>query len=209
MAKTDLTSLAMRWRVERESEAEFRVELVRHGLTVQSLMETLMHTYTSLPEEMKAQLAARIRDDGAEAAGLWLSETSIAGQWLNGHDTTQTSTLTTSGRHPLIISGTITEIESDPVDDDGIIATVDVGLKKPARRGKPTFFRIGFEHGKSETPTSEVDTFEPGDTVTIEAVDPTVRMVWEVDDLGRSSPVIRAAGNSITAGAAKRTGNHF
>lgn len=97
MAKNDLTSMSMRWRVEREDEAEFRAELVRHGLKVQGLMETLMHTYTSLSEEMKTQLAARIRDDGAEVAGHWLSETLIAGQWLNERIATQTPTVTTPG----------------------------------------------------------------------------------------------------------------
>lgn len=109
----------------------------------------------------------------------------------------------------MIIMGTITEIESDEPDDDGIIATVDVGIKKPGRRGRPTFFRIGFEHGKADTPTSEVDSCEIGDTVTVDAVDQTVRMVWEVDELGRSAPVIRAAGTTITPGVTKRTGNHF
>lgn len=109
----------------------------------------------------------------------------------------------------MIIMGTITEIDSERGDDDGIIATVDVGVRKPARRGKPTFFRIGFVHGKSATPTSDIVSFDPGDVVTVEAVDATVRMVWEVDDIGRSAPVIRAAGHSITAGAANRTGNHF
>lgn len=105
--------------------------------------------------------------------------------------------------------GTVTEIESDQVDADGIIAQVDVGIKKPARRGRPTFFRIGFEHGKSQTPTVDIDGLDIGAVVTVDAVDATVRMVWEVDDLGRSAPVIRAAGNAIVPGAPKRTGNHF
>lgn len=110
----------------------------------------------------------------------------------------------------MIIMGTITEIESDPTDADGIIAKVDLGIKKPGRSGaRPTFFRIGFAHGKSSTPTLEVDSYEPGDQVTIEAVDATVRMVWEIDDLGRSAPVIRAAGDTIAAGTTKRAGNHF
>lgn len=110
----------------------------------------------------------------------------------------------------MIIMGTITEIESDPADDNGVIASVDIGIKKPGRSGaRPTFFRIGFTHGKASTPTNEVDSFEPGDKVTITAVDATVRMVWEIDDLGRSAPVIRAAGDTIEAGVSKRAGNHF
>lgn len=109
----------------------------------------------------------------------------------------------------MIIMGTITEIESDQPDDDGVIATVDVGIKKPGRRGRPTFFRIAFESGKSSMPTTEIDSFDIGDSVTVEAVDQTVRMVWELDELGRSAPVIRAAGTSIVRGTTKRTGNHF
>lgn len=110
----------------------------------------------------------------------------------------------------MILMGTVTEVTYDDPDDAGIIRTVELGVRKPGRSGsKPTFFRVAFTHGKAQTPTEEVNTFEPGDQVTIDGVDATVRLVWELDELGRTSPVIRMAGNAVVAGTTRRTTNHF
>lgn len=110
----------------------------------------------------------------------------------------------------MILMGTVTEVTDERPDANGIIRTVELGIKKPGRSGsKPTFFRVSFVHGKAQTGTDEVNGFEPGDQVTVEGVDATVRLVWELDDIGRTSPVIRMAGNTVTAGTTRRATNHF
>lgn len=80
--KQEMTSMSMRWRVDKDQEAQFRADLARHDLKVQWLMEAMIVAYASLSEEMKEQLAERITDQGPSAAGQWLGETIAAGQWL-------------------------------------------------------------------------------------------------------------------------------
>lgn len=96
IVKNDLPSMSMRWRVDKQAEAQFRGDLARQGLKVQGLMETLMHAFIALPEEVKLELSQRLGDDGAEVAGRWLSDTVAAGQWLNRRISNDTASNTSS-----------------------------------------------------------------------------------------------------------------
>ena len=73
MGKNDLTSLSMRWRVDDDAAGEFRADLARHNLKVQELMESLMHSYLTLPTEMKSRLTDIIHTERTAAAGSWLT----------------------------------------------------------------------------------------------------------------------------------------
>lgn len=79
-------------------------------------------------------------------------------------------------------------------DGEGMVG---VGVKKRTG-GRPTFFRIAFANRDGDGFADRVvDTFEVGDLVRIEAIDESVRLVWELDEICRSSPVIRATGVGI------------
>lgn len=74
---------------------------------------------------------------------------------------------------------------------------VGIGVKKRTS-GKPTFFRIAFVNEDGDDLADWiVDNYRLRDTVCVEVSDESVRLVWEVDDMARTSAVIRATGVSI------------
>lgn len=106
------------------------------------------------------------------------------------------------------ISGTITDLpEYDDYfrqRDAGEHPSVDLGLKKPGR-GKPTFFRIVFLNKNGvNTADSVIEGFEVGEVVTAECDEDSLRLVWEVDDIARTSAVIRVNGVALEHGAPRR-----
>lgn len=84
--KSELTSLSVRWRVEQEQERQFKADLAYRDLKVQRLMETLMDTFISLPDNVKDELAGKINEDGPQEAAQWLSNRVIAGAGLYEDD---------------------------------------------------------------------------------------------------------------------------
>lgn len=106
------------------------------------------------------------------------------------------------------ISGTVTDL---PVLEDyedardksiaqGQAVKVAIGLKKPGK-GRPTFFRIVFIDDVAETVMRQL---APGDVITVTGDDASLRMVWEVDEISRQSPVLRVNGIGWVMGAPKR-----
>lgn len=75
---------------------------------------------------------------------------------------------------------------------DGVVA---IGLKKRSS-GKPTFFRCVFVNDEEDSLADwVVANHQLRDKVAVELDDYSVRMTWEVDDIARTSAVIR--GNAI------------
>lgn len=106
------------------------------------------------------------------------------------------------------ISGTITDLPEydDYIQrrDDGQEMKVDLGLKKPGR-GKPTFFRIVYVNkGGQDVADWIIENFEVGEVVTAECDEDTLRLTWEVDDIARTSAVIRVNGVALEHGAPRR-----
>ena len=74
---------------------------------------------------------------------------------------------------------------------------VGLGIKKKTG-GKPTFFRVAFTNeGDDDLADWIVENYRTGDLVRVEVTDESVRLVWELDSIARTSPVIRATGIGI------------
>ena len=106
----------------------------------------------------------------------------------------------------MIIEGIITELptpaehaartERGKKDGKGL-GIVGVGVKKRTR-GKPTFFRVTFQNSETDMlATHIVEDYAPGDPVVITADESTIQMVWEVDEIARTSAVIKVWGTDI------------
>lgn len=106
----------------------------------------------------------------------------------------------------MIFDGTITELATpDEYEQrkqrgmqqgkgDGLVG---VGIKKPGR-GKPTFFRVKFRNDENYALADRVVyDFAPGDRVTVTVEDESIHMVYEVDEIARTSAVISAIGVAI------------
>lgn len=105
------------------------------------------------------------------------------------------------------LSGTITDL---PDRDDYLDAgkrLADVGVKKPAkgrgakRASRPTFFRVVTTDDLAD---QIIEEFGPGDVVTFDVEDESVRLVHELDEIGRTSPVIRCVAVAVNRGAPRR-----
>lgn len=74
---------------------------------------------------------------------------------------------------------------------------VGLGIKKKTG-GKPTFFRVAFTNEDNDDLADWiVRNFKERDMVRVEVTDESVRLVWEIDSIARTSPVIRATGVGI------------
>lgn len=105
------------------------------------------------------------------------------------------------------LSGTITDL---PDREDYLAAgehMADVGVKKPGkgrgakRAARPTFFRVVTT---DELADEIIEDYEPGQVVTFDIEDASVRIADEQDEIGRRSVVIRCNGTAIARGAPRR-----